>query len=126
MSFRREMRTVQILGAVHAQQTTHDLTAESLLLELDESFHARRMVASGHAHWGDSDVQGTMALDADEISAVRRPEGSVESIVASGNVHGSRYTPAGEDGIVARRVQVDLATRQNVPRLLTAGGGVTM
>ncbi len=126
MSFRREMRTVQILGAVHAQQTTHDLTAESLLLELDESFHARRMVASGHPHLGDSDVQGPMALDADEISAALTPEGSVESIVANGNVRGSRNTSAGEDGIVAGRVQVDLATRQNVPRLLTAGGGVTM
>jgi len=126
MSFRREMRTVQILGAVHAQQTTHDLTAESLLLELDESFHARRMVASGHPHLGDSDVQGPMALDADEISTALTPEGSVESIVANGNVRGSRNTSAGEDGIVAGRVQVDLATRQNVPRLLTAGGGVTM
>ena len=126
MMFRRGVRAVQILGAVHAQQTTHELMAESLLLELDESFHARRLVASGHPHMRDSDVQGPMALDADEISAVLTPEGSVETIVANGNVRGSRNTSAGKDGIVAGRVQVDLATLQNVPRLLTAGGGVTM
>src|SRR4029077_1088484 len=126
MLFRRAARTVQILGTVHAQQTSHELTAESLLLELDGAFHAQRFVASGHPHLGDSDVQGPMALDADEISAALRPEGSVESIVATGNVHGSRNTSAGEDGIAAGHVQVDLATRQNVPRLLTADRGVTM
>jgi LPS export ABC transporter protein LptC len=126
MLFRRAARTVQILGTVHAQQTSHELTAESLLLELDEAFHARRFVASGHPHLGDSEVQGPIVLDADEISAALTPEGSVESIVATGNVHGSRNTFAGEDGIVAGHVQMDLATRQNVPRLLTAAGGVTI
>jgi lipopolysaccharide export system protein LptA len=126
MVFRREARTVQVLGAVQARQTTHELSAESLLLELDESFHARRVVASGHPRMRDSDVQGPMALDADEISAALTPEGSVESIVATGNVHGSRNALAGEDAIQAGRIQVDLATRQNVPRLLTAGGGATM
>jgi lipopolysaccharide export system protein LptA len=126
MLFRRDARTVQILGAVHAQQTSHELTAESLVLELDAAFHARRFVASGHPQMRDSDVQGPMALDADEISAALTPEGSVQSIVATGNVHGSRNTSAGEDGIVAGHVQMDLATRQNVPRLLTAAGGVTI
>jgi lipopolysaccharide export system protein LptA len=126
MVFRREARTVQVLGTVRAQQTTHDLAAESVLLELDAAFHARRLVASGHPRMRDSDVHGPTALDADEISAALTPEGAVESIVATGNVHGSRNTSAGEDGIEAGRVQVDLVGRQNVPHLLTAGGGVTM
>jgi lipopolysaccharide export system protein LptA len=126
MLFRRGAHTVQILGAVHALQTTHELTAESLLLELDDSFHMRHLVASGHPQMRDSGVQGPIALDADEISAALTPEGSVESIVANGNVHGSRNTSAGEDAIGAGRIQVELATRQNVPRLLTAGGGVTI
>jgi LPS export ABC transporter protein LptC len=126
MLFRRGARTVQILGAVHALQTTRELTADSLLLELDGSFHTRRLVASGHPQMRESDVQGPMALDADEISAALTPQGSVESIVANGNVHGSRNTSAGEDAIGAGRVQVELATGLNVPRLLTAGGGVTL
>jgi LPS export ABC transporter protein LptC len=126
MVFRREARTVQVLGAVHARQTTHELAAENLLLELDASFHARRLVASGHPRMRNADVQGPMMLDADEISAALTPEGSVESIVAAGNVHGGRNTSAGEDRIEAGHIQVDLATRQNVPRLLTAGGGVNM
>jgi lipopolysaccharide export system protein LptA len=126
MLFRREARTVQMLGAVRAQQTTRELTAESLFLALDETFHARRLVATGNPRMRDSDVQGPISLDADEISAALTPEGSVESILANGNVHGSRNTSAGEDGIVAGRVQVDLVTRQNVPHLLTARNGVTM
>jgi lipopolysaccharide export system protein LptA len=126
MLFRREARTVQIRGTVRALQTTHELTAESLFLELDESFHARRVIAAGHPRMHDSDVRGPMAIDADEISAALTPEGSLESIIANGNVHANRNTFAGEDGIVAGRIQMNLATRQNVPRLLTAGGGVTM
>jgi lipopolysaccharide export system protein LptA len=124
--FRREARTVEVMGTAHAQQATHDLAAESVLLQLDESFHPRRFVASGHPRLRDSDVQGSTALDADEISAALTPAGSVESIVATGNVHGSRKTSAGEDGIEAGRIRVDLAAGQNVPRVLTAGGGVTM
>jgi lipopolysaccharide export system protein LptA len=126
LAFQRESRTVQVQGSVHAQQTTHELSADSLLMELDASFHARRLVASGHPKLLDTDVHGPISLDADEISAGWRPDGSVESIIAAGSVHGSRSSPAGEDGIEAGRVQMDLATRQNVPRLLTASAGVVL
>ena len=69
-------------------------------------------------------VHGSGALDANEISAVIEPDGSVDSMVAAGKVHASRSTPVGEDEVAAARVQMTLATRQNVPRLLTADGGV--
>jgi lipopolysaccharide export system protein LptA len=126
MVFHREARTVQVLGAVHVRQSTHELAAESLLLELDTSFHAKHLVASGQAHIHDTALQGPIELAADEISAGLTPEGSVESIIARGRVHGSRSGPAGEDGIEAERVEMDLTTHQNVPRLLTADGGVIL
>jgi LPS export ABC transporter protein LptC len=126
MLFHREERTVQILGSIQARQTTHELTGESLLLELDTAFHVRHMVTSGHPRMTDTDAQGPMTLNADEISAMLTPMASIESIVATGNVHGSRTSPAGEDGIEAGRVQMNLATRQNVPQLLTASGNVAL
>ena len=126
LAFRRELRTLQLQGNVHVQQTSQELSAENLLVELDDSFHARHMVASGHPRLQSADVRGPISLDADEILAGLRPDGSVESIVAAGSVHGSRNTPAGEDGIEAGRLQMDLATRQNVPRLLTASAGVVL
>ena len=126
LTFRRESRTVLMQGEVHAQQTTHELSAESLLMELDTSFHARHLVASGHPRFHESGVQGPILLDANEISAGLRADGSVDSIVATGNVHGTRNTPAGEDGIDTGHLQMDLGTRRNVPRLLTASGGVTL
>lgn len=126
MVFQRDARAVQISGAVHAQQGSHELSAGKLVLELDAALRARHLVASGRPQFRDADVKGPLALDADEISAMLTPEGSVESIVATGSVHGSRSTSAGEDEIQAGRIQMDLATRQNVPRLLTAGGGVTL
>ena len=54
------------------------------------------------------------------------PEGSVESILASGNAHGRRSTSAGEDEIAAGHIQVGLVTVANLPRLLTARDAVTM
>jgi lipopolysaccharide export system protein LptA len=74
----------------------------------------------------DSDVQSPMLLAADEISATMMPDGSVESILANRNVHGSRNTAAGEDEIAAGRIQLALATIANVPRLITARDGVVM
>ena len=126
MSFQREARIVLVDGNVHAQQITHELTAQKISLELDAAFQARRFVASGQPQLHDLSPQGPLALSADEIVSVLRPDGSVESIRATGSVHGSRSTPVGAEGIDAGRVQVDLATRDNVPRLLTASDGVKL
>ena len=126
LAFRRESHTVELKGNVRAQQTTEELSADSLLMDLDASFHARHLVASGHPQLQNADARGPISLNADEISAGIRPDGSVESIVATGSVRGSRNTPAGEDGIEAGHLQLDLATRQNAPRLLTVDGGVVL
>ena len=127
MLFRRDARTVQVLGTVHAQQTSNDLTAESLVLELDNNSVMRAcLIASGHPQLRDTGSQGPIALDADEISANVTPEGWVKSVVASGSVHATRNMPGGDDVIQAGHMQMDLATRQNAPRLLTASGGVTL
>jgi lipopolysaccharide export system protein LptA len=126
MSFQREARIVVVDGDVHAEQMTHELIAQKMSLELDAAFQARRFVASGHPQLRDLTPQGPLALSADEIDSALRADGSIESIVATGNVHGTRNTPVGGEGIDAGRVQVELATRENVPRLLTASDGVTL
>jgi lipopolysaccharide export system protein LptA len=126
MTFQRETRVVLVDGDVHAQQSKHELTAQKMSLELDAAFQARRFAASGHPQLHDLSPQGPLALSADEIVSSLRPDGSVESIVATGNVHGTRNTPVGGEGIDAGRVQVDLTSSENVPRLLTASNGVTL
>jgi len=126
MSFRRDERIVQIDGNVHAQQMGHELTAQKLSLELDAEFQARRFVASGQPQLHELSLQGPLALSADEIDTVLRADGSVESVVATGSVHGTRNTADGGEGIDAGRIQVDLATSDNVPRFLTASNGVTL
>ena len=126
MAFQRDTRAVLVDGDVHAQQATHELTAQKMLLELDPSFQARRFVASGQPQLHDLSAQGPLTLSADEIDSELRPDGSVQSILATGNVHGTRNTPVGGDGIEAGRIQVDLVSSDNTPRLLTASNGVTL
>ncbi len=125
--FQREARLVLVDGDVHAQQATIELTAEKLQMELDAEFQAKRFVASGHPQMHDlASAQGPITLSSDEIVSGMRPDGSVESIAATGSVHGTRTTPVGGDAIDAGSIKVDLATRDNIPRLLTASGGVTL
>ena len=126
MSFQRDAREVLVEGDVHAQQATHELTAQKMVMDLDANFQARRFVASGTPQLHDLSPEGPLALSADEIVSGLRADGSVESILATGNVHGTRNTPVGGDGIDAGRIQVDLATQENVPRLLTASNGVIL
>ncbi len=126
MSFQRDARIVEVDGNVHTQQGADELHAEKLLLELDAEFQARRFVASGQPQLRDQNPQGPIALSADEIVSRLRPDGSIESIVGTGNVHGTRNTPVGGDGIEAGRLELDLATADNLPQLLTAGNGVKL
>ena len=126
MSFQRAVQEVLVEGDVHAQQTTIELTTDKLVLELDAEFQAKRFVASGQPQVHDLSPGGPLTLSADEIESGVRSDGSIEAIVATGNVHGTRNTPVGGDGIDAGRIQVDLATRDNLPRLLTASAGVTL
>jgi LPS export ABC transporter protein LptC len=126
MSFQRDSRVVLVDGNVHAQQTTHELYAEKLRLELDADFNARRFVASGHPQLRDLDPRGPLTLSADEIASALRPDGSIESIVGTGNVHGARNTLVGGEVIDAGRIEMDLATSDNLLRVLTAGNGVTL
>ena len=126
MFFQREARIVQMAGNVHAQQAAIELTAEKLQLDLDGELQVKRFVASGHPQMHDVTPDGPVALSADEINSSMRSDGSVQSVVATGNVHATRETPVGANGIDAGRIQVDLATQNNVPRMLTASKGVTL
>jgi LPS export ABC transporter protein LptC len=126
MYFRRDARTVTVDGDVHAQQATRELTAASMSLELGAGFQAKRLVASGHPQLRDLGFEGPIALSADEIASKLRPDGSFESVVAAGTVRGTRNTPVGGEGIEAGRIELDLATANNIPQLLTASGGVML
>jgi LPS export ABC transporter protein LptC len=126
LAFHRDSRLAELHGNVHAQQPMQDFSAENLLLVLDEDFHARRLEASGHPQVHQEAPQGTIAMNADTFTATMRQDGSVDSVEASGTVHGTRETPAGRDEITAARIRLDLATRLNVPRLLSALGGVSL
>jgi lipopolysaccharide export system protein LptA len=126
MEFRREARMVQLLGDVHARHDSQELTAGALLVELDSALVARRLVASGNPELHDADARGNLALAANLISAALTQDGLIDSIVTSGNVHGTRNTTAGSDEMQAGRVEIKLASQQEVPRLVTARGGVTV
>jgi lipopolysaccharide export system protein LptA len=126
MTFSRNEHFVRVSGMVRAQQESHEISADEMLLDLDLNLHARRLIASGHPQVRDSDSSASLLLDAEEISAELSAGGHVQSVQASGLVHGSRQAAAGMDEIDARHIKVDLLPTRSAPQLLTASGGVTM
>ena len=126
MFFDRDSRIVEMDENVHAQQLTHELTAQRMVLQLDPEYQVKNFLATGQARFQDLMPQGPLALSADEISSALRSDGSVESVVGTGNVHGTRTSTVGSDSIEAGRMQVDLVTNANIPRLLTATKNVML
>ncbi len=126
MVFNRNEHSLNVSGMVHANQESHEITAENILLELDAALHARHLVATGRPQLRDSEVSGLMTLDANQISANLTSEGRVQAILADGKVHANRNTSAGVDQIDAGRVQVDLLALRSAPQLLTASDGVVI
>ena len=126
IAFQRDTRVVTMEGNVQGQQARHELSCDELSLILDASFHPQHFTASGHPQLRDSTTQAPLALSANEITSEMNPDGSVRTIAATGNVRGSRTTSDEQNGIEAGRVQLDLATAKNVPRLFAASNGVTL
>ena len=121
MDFHRESRTVQVHGDVHAQQLTHDFSADNLLLTLDDCISTRSAWwPAATRNCAKPIRRGRSLLTADEIASVWRPDGSINSVDATGSVQGARNTAAGKDQFMPGEMRMDLATSQNVLRLLTA------
>ena len=128
MAFHRESRTVQVQGDVHAQQTTHELSADKLA---PGTGRCVSRAASGCQR--PSAVarirmrKGRSSLDADEISVgVDGLTDRSNSIVAAGNVQGTRNTPVGRRWDRGGTRADGPGDAQNVPRLLTAASGVML
>ena len=64
----RIARLCRCEGNVHAQQTTHELSADKLLLDLDAAFHARRLSPAAIRNCTIRTRKGRSRSSADEIS----------------------------------------------------------
>lgn len=128
MEYRRDSRTMRLLGPVRAQQGLRELTAQAMALEFDAEMRARRLVANGangdarpRLNWVEDNSE--RQLVADEFVARFASDGRVTQLTAQGNLSGTARGGGREDGLAAQMAVIEMDGRGE-PRSLVARGEV--
>jgi lipopolysaccharide export system protein LptA len=124
LEVRRDNRTVTLTGPAIVRQGDRELSADKIIIELDEEFHARHAIAEGHPAIRGSRDNGSFTVAADRFEGYLGPEGWVERVVADGKVIGTRKSPAGTDTFASGHVEFALEPQHDILREMTATGGV--
>jgi lipopolysaccharide export system protein LptA len=125
LEVRRADRHVVLAGPALVRQGARELSADTLSVELDADYHARRLVATGHPQIHTAEGGGKIAISAVQLGAVLNPAGWVEHVSADGNVDGTRQTASGTDRFSASHVEFVMIPEKNLIQDMTASGGVT-
>jgi lipopolysaccharide export system protein LptA len=131
LDFDRDKRRLHLEGAAHAQTQTAQLDAGEMKLDLDEDFHARKLLATAGAHGKrphavSSAASGPMTLTANVLTAWFNADGGLERLDASGEVEGSRKAGAEDEEFTAANSSVDLWPEIAQPKLINMDGGVIL
>jgi lipopolysaccharide export system protein LptA len=131
LDFDRDIRLLHLEGPAHAQTQTAQLDAGEMTLNLDEDFHARKLLATagGHGkkpHAVSSAASGPMELTANTLTAWFNADGELQRLDASGKVEGSRKSVAEDEEFTAANSSVELWPEISQPKLINMGGGVIL
>jgi lipopolysaccharide export system protein LptA len=93
LEFDRDSRAMRLAGPAEAVSAGNQLKAGNLNVALDESFRARKIVASAGAtgmrpELRSNDAKGSRSTNADTMSAGLTADGKISEIEAKGNVTG--------------------------------------
>ena len=124
LEIRRKDHRVVLEGPVIARQGDRELSADDISVVLDSDFHAQDAVAEGHPALQGAENGAKFSVAADKFEALLSPAGWVKSVIADGNVTGSRQASAGTDHFSASRVEFAMLPEHNLIKDMTASGGV--
>ena len=124
LEIRRKDHRVVLEGPVIARQGDRELSADDISVVLDSDFHAQDAVAEGHPALQGTESGAKFSVAADKFEALLSPAGWVESVVADGNVTGSRQASPGTDHFSASRVEFAMLPEHNLIKDMTVSGGV--
>ena len=125
LEVRRDERKVLLTAPADVRQGTRELTADKITIDLDFDFKAQHVTAEGSPVIRSTEVGGKVTIAANQFEASLDQQGWIESMLADGNVQGSREAPAGTDHFSSGRVEIAMAP-QNVVRMMTTSGGTVL
>ena len=129
LDFDRATRVMHVQGPASAQSRTTQLTAGELKMDMDVRFRAQKLLASGSVNGQQPQIvtQGThgeMTVSGQLLTAEFAPEGWVSTVLAQGNVQGSRHADAERDEMSAENATVAMWPRVNQVKELNLRGNV--
>jgi lipopolysaccharide export system protein LptC len=90
LHYDRGARVARLEGAARARQGERELTAQTLVVELDADMHARHATALGHPQMRAAGGPESLFVKAGEFQSALSPAGWIETVSGSGNVEGER------------------------------------
>jgi lipopolysaccharide export system protein LptA len=129
LDFSRNNGTIHLSGPAEAKTQSERLTAAALLLELDENFRARRLIAQSNGkdmlpEFSAAMGAGKQRLSAEEITATLAPGGWVERAEAKGHVSGESAQGDTGQTFRAQSASMEMLPGHNEPKLLVLRGSV--
>jgi lipopolysaccharide export system protein LptA len=129
MDFSRDAGTIYLSGPTEAKTQTERITAAGMLMEVDETFHAKRLTAKSDGkqlrpEFSAAKGVGKQRLAAQEITAMFAPEGWIVRAEAKGQVEGESEQPGETQTVKAQNALMDMVPGRNAPGLLLLKGGV--
>lgn len=129
MDFSRDAGMMYLTGPAEAKSSSARLTAGALLLELDQEFHAKRVVAksdgkNGRPEFTAQKGAGRETLSANEIAANLAPQGWITRADATGEVVGESQRGDELQTMKAQSASMEMVPGQNALKLLVLKGAV--
>jgi len=129
MEFQRDAGTMYLRGPAEAKTKSDRLTASGFLLNLDETFHAKRLVAKGDGkdilpEFTSQQGSGRQRLVSEEIVSNFAPQGWITRAEAKGRVMAEAVQGEGSQIVTAQNAEMEMMAGLNEPRLLVLKGNV--
>jgi LPS export ABC transporter protein LptC len=126
LEVRRNDRRVVLNGPAVMKQGSRELSADTISIDLDSTFHAQHVTAEGHPVVRSAEGGGNVEVTAEKIESFLSAAGWVQRIVAEGSVTGARTSNAGTDHFSASHVEFAMLPEKNLVREMTASGRVAL
>jgi len=127
MEFDRDSHRLLLAGPAEAITAGNQLKAGNVAVELDESFRARKIVASAggvgiRPEIHSKDPKGERAMNADTVTATLTAEGKVAGISAQGSVTGSADSMDEKDEMASNEAELEFWQTTGRPKEVTLKG----
>jgi lipopolysaccharide export system protein LptA len=125
MEIHRNERIVELSAPAVVRQGARQLAAGKISIELDANFHAQHVVAEDHPAVQSKDANSEFAATGERFEGFLNEGGSVDRIIAAGNVAGTNHTKTGTDTFSMSRVEFTMQGKQNLLKTMAATGDVS-